>query len=160
LVINVDPDVIAGSAGGATGLKKQDVEHWANTFDPKAAENADGEIELDGGVTKVALVRWEVNDPAATPGLPDQQTLERLVCSALVAAYPPRAKAVQDWLNARPNALTRQSLTPRNMPGRTWQVGTLSTTVTSFMKTSGVIRRSCPNWNRVSVWSEPGKSWK
>jgi len=64
--------------------------------------NADGEIELDGGATKVILIRWEVNDPPA-PGLPDQQTLERLVSAALAAAYPARAKSVQSWLDARPD---------------------------------------------------------
>jgi hypothetical protein len=46
-------------------------------------------------------VRWEVNDPPA-PGLPIQQTLERLVSAALASAYPARAAAVQNWLDARP----------------------------------------------------------
>lgn len=64
--------------------------------------NSDGNIEVDGGATMVALIRWETNDPPA-PSVPDQQTLERLVSAALAAAYPPRAKAVQDWLDARPN---------------------------------------------------------
>lgn len=104
LVINVDPDVSVATAGsGATGLKVQDVLHLARQFDPAAAANADGEIEIDGGATKISLVRWEANDPS-TPGVPDQQTLERLVCSALIAAYPDRAKPVRDWLNSRPTA--------------------------------------------------------
>ncbi len=103
LVINVDPDVsTAGTGTGATGLQRQDVLQLAHTFDPAAAFNADRNVEVDGGATIVALVRWETNDPPA-PGLPDQQTLERLVSAALVAAYPPRAKAVQDWLDTRPN---------------------------------------------------------
>ena len=38
-------------------------------LDPAALLNADGEIEVDGGTTRVALVRWEANDPAA-PGSP------------------------------------------------------------------------------------------
>src|SRR5437762_627994 len=92
LVINVDPDVSAGGIGsGATGLRHQDVVHFLRSgFDPASTVNAAGEIEVDGGSTKVSLVRWEVTDPPG-PGLPDQQTLERLVCSALVAAYPSRA---------------------------------------------------------------------
>src|SRR5436309_2878174 len=56
---------------------------------------------IDSGATKVALVRWEASDPDG-PGLPQQQTLERLVCAALIAAYPTRAKSVQDWLDSRP----------------------------------------------------------
>ena len=103
LVINVDPDVgVGGAATGITGLQRQDVEHLARTFDPKATVNADGEIEVDSSATKVALIRWEVNDPP-TAGLPDQQTLERLVSAALAAAYPQWAKAVQSWLDTRPD---------------------------------------------------------
>jgi hypothetical protein len=103
LIINVDPDVSAAGAGArATGLRHQDVFHLAQTLDPSASVNADGNIEIDGGATTVALIRWETNDPPG-PGLPDQQTLERLVCAALAAAYPLRARAVQDWLDARPD---------------------------------------------------------
>jgi hypothetical protein len=103
LIINVDPDVrVAGATTATTGLQLQDLLQLVHsTFDPSATVNADGNIEVDGGATMVALIRWEVTDPPA-PGLPDQQTLERLVSAALAAAYPPRAKAVQDWLNSRP----------------------------------------------------------
>ena len=102
LVINIDSDLNAsGGRVGASGLQRQDVEQMVRTFDPSAAVNADGEIELDGGITKVSLVRWEVSDPPAQ-GLPDQQTLERLASAALAAAYPPRAASVQHWLDARP----------------------------------------------------------
>ncbi len=34
--------------------------------------------------------------------MPTQQTLERLVSAALLAAYPARAKPLQDWLDSRP----------------------------------------------------------
>jgi hypothetical protein len=60
-----------------------------------------GEIQIDGGKTVVCLIRWEVAD-ASEPALPDQQTLERLACSAVVAAYPARMAAVAAWLNSRP----------------------------------------------------------
>jgi hypothetical protein len=103
LVINVDVDTsAAGTTPGPTSLRQQDVLYQVQQIDPQAFMNADGNIEVDNGATIVALIRWEVNDPPA-PGLPDQQTLERLASAALVAAYPPRAKAVQDWLNGRPN---------------------------------------------------------
>jgi hypothetical protein len=103
LVLNIDSDVLAGGAGsGSTGLRQQDVLHQVQQIDPGASLNADGNIEVDGGATVVALIRWETNDPPA-PGLPVQQTLERLVCAAFAAAYPTQAKAVQDWLDARPN---------------------------------------------------------
>ena len=102
LIINVDVDRSAVTPSGTTGLRQQDVLHELQQIDPGASQNADGIIEVDGGATTVALIRWETNDLPAN-GLPDQQTLERLVCASLVAAYPPRAKTVQDWLNARAN---------------------------------------------------------
>jgi hypothetical protein len=102
LVINIDSDVTAsGARVGPSGLQRHDVEQLVRTFDPGAGVNAAGEITLDGGATIVSLVRWEVSDPPAR-GLPDQQTLERLVSAALAAAYPPRAASVQNWLDTRP----------------------------------------------------------
>jgi hypothetical protein len=102
LVINIDSDVtVTGVQAGSSGLQRQDVEHLLRTFDPGAAVNSDGEIELDGGATKVSFVRWGVTDPPA-PGLPDQQTLEQLASAAIAAAYPARAASVQNWLDARP----------------------------------------------------------
>jgi hypothetical protein len=103
LILNVDADTIAaGTPVVATGLLQQDVLRQVQQLDPGASLNANGHIEIDGGAATVALIRWETNDPPA-PGLPDQQTLERLVCAALAAAYPQRAKSVQDWLAARAN---------------------------------------------------------
>jgi hypothetical protein len=103
LVISIDADFTAsGVSTGTSGLQYVHVEQFARTFDPSSNINADGEIELDGGATKISLVRWEVPDPPS-PGLPDQQTLERLTSAAVVSAYPARAAAVQAWLDARPN---------------------------------------------------------
>ncbi len=102
LVISIDSDLTAtGANAPPTGLQLTNVEQLARTFDPSASVNANGEIDLDGGATKISLVRWEVSDPPA-PGLPDQQTLERLVCAVLAAAYPGRAASVQSWLDSRP----------------------------------------------------------
>jgi hypothetical protein len=102
LVINVEVDTsAAATATGPTGLRQQDVLHQVQQIDPAASMNAAGEIEVDGGATRVCLVRWEVSDPSA-PGLPDQQSLERLAAAALAGAYPGRAAAVQNWLDARP----------------------------------------------------------
>jgi hypothetical protein len=109
LVINVDPDVVAGAGTGASGLRRQDVEAHVRNFDPSAALNPVGEIDVDGGATKISLIRWEASDPPG-PGLPAQQTLERLVSAALVAAYPARALVVQNWLDGRP---TPPAVTPK-----------------------------------------------
>jgi hypothetical protein len=103
LVINVDVDTSTTSTSQtSTGLRRQDVLNQVQHVDASAMMNASGEVELDGGATKIYLLRWEAADPPA-PGLPDQQTLERLVSAAMVAAYPARATAVQTWLDARPS---------------------------------------------------------
>jgi hypothetical protein len=103
LVLNVDADTTASGVHTATGLRLQDVEQYIRAnVDPGATRNAAEQIEVDGGNTLVCLIRWEVTD-LPTPALPDQQTLERLACAAIVAAYPARAAAVQNWLGARPH---------------------------------------------------------
>jgi hypothetical protein len=101
LVLNVDADTTASGVQTAAGLRIQDVEYFLRNNVDKTATRTGDQIEIDGGSTAVSLMRWEVSDPPA-PGLPDQQTLERLVSAAMAAAYAGRAKAVQDWLNARP----------------------------------------------------------
>jgi hypothetical protein len=92
---------MSASGTAQTGLRRQDVEQLVRAFDPTMTVNSEGDIEPDSVATKVSLICWEASDPPAR-GLPDQQTLERLVSAALVAAYPVRAASVQDWLDARP----------------------------------------------------------
>ncbi|MFH1921347.1 MAG: hypothetical protein ABIP48_15890 [Planctomycetota bacterium] len=101
LVITVDPDVNADGSGVETGFRQQDLRSLVSEFDSSATENTEGDILLFGGATAVSLVRWEASDPPG-PGLPNQQTLERLVCAAVLAAYPDRGAAVQSWLDSRP----------------------------------------------------------
>jgi hypothetical protein len=103
LVLCVDPDTPAGTPTALTGLRSADVARMVHTIEPDAAQNPAGDIELDAGATKVSLVRWEVPDDDA-PGVPRQQTLERLACSALIAAYPARGPAIAAWLANRPGA--------------------------------------------------------
>ncbi len=101
-MLNVDADAPVDRAETATGIRQQDVLALAHECDPQAKADSNGDIELDGGTTHVSLVRWDADDEAGA-GLPNKQTLERLVCAAIVAAYPERAGAVQTWLEARPS---------------------------------------------------------
>lgn len=103
LVICVDPDTDASDpADTRNGMRVEDVERFVQDFDPAASCNrAAGEFTLDGGGTQVSLIRWEV-DADPLPGVPNQQTLERLVCTALCHAYPERGSCVQRWLESRP----------------------------------------------------------
>lgn len=69
----------------------------------------DGPFQFES--TEIHAVLWECRDPAeATPGVPPKQTLERLVSSAIRAAYPGRSPTVQDWLDAEP----AHSIGPKN----------------------------------------------
>jgi len=102
LVVSVDPDIDAHGTPIATGLRHEDLHALLRKYDPSAAETEDDDTALFGGATLVSLVRWEAGD-SPMPGLPKTQTLERLVCAALVAAYPRRGPAVQTWLDSRPD---------------------------------------------------------
>ena len=103
LVLNVDSDQIAAwlDDPARTTVEPTDVGRVVETFGT-VEENGNGDLVLDGG-TIVSAVCWEAGDPP-TAGLPAQQCLERLVCAALVAAYPRRGPAVTNWLDSRPDA--------------------------------------------------------
>lgn len=106
LVVGLDVDAdIADPATIAERIARirEGVEKRVRHADPSATFTSDGDLSLDGGATLVSIVLWSTEDPA-TPELPARQTLERLVCSALRAAYPTRATAVATWLAERPEA--------------------------------------------------------
>ena len=103
LVVNVDSDVDAGESDSVgPAVTYQAVETLLRRFG-EVEKMEQGDLLLDSGGILVSIVRWEASDPL-TSGLPNQQTLERLVCAALVAAYPRRGAAVQEWLDGRPEA--------------------------------------------------------
>jgi hypothetical protein len=95
-----DSDLPATDAAGVA--TRGSVEAVVKDFDAAAAKNALGEWQLYGGTVGVSLVLWDIADPPVD-GVPNLQTLERLVSSAICAAHPGRGTAVQDWLASRPN---------------------------------------------------------
>jgi hypothetical protein len=103
IVICVDSDLDATKAG-TNSWAMTDIQKWVAGVSPdiETAVTADGVLELNGGSTKVFLVYWETAD-APSEGIPNQQTLERLVCAAMKEVYPERADEVQKWLNTRTN---------------------------------------------------------
>jgi len=103
LVITIDPDTSSIGQSAATGFRRQDVQSLVRPFDPAATLTEHGDVAMDNGETSISLVRWEAADRPAV-GVPDQQTLERLVCAALVAAYPNRGATVAAWLESRADA--------------------------------------------------------
>jgi hypothetical protein len=101
LILNVDPDVNADGTSAQTGFRQQDLWAVVQECDPSAAKDEHGDFGLFDSKILVSLVRWEASDPTID-GLQNRHTLERLVCAALVAAYPDRGPAVQSWLDSRP----------------------------------------------------------
>ena len=55
---------------------------------------------IDG--VEVATIVWECDDPPGVPGVPAQQSLERLVAASIAAVEPARGASVADWLGAAP----------------------------------------------------------
>ncbi len=100
IVLNVDSDQNAGlTDGGTCGIGPQRFEQLVHEFDPAMQVGTTNQVSL--GDTQLCVIRWETDDPSAQ-GLPRKQTLERLVCAAVVAAYPDRAEPLQKWLKSRP----------------------------------------------------------
>lgn len=72
---------------------RDDVKH---AVEVRIGESAIADIAIE------AIV-WGSDDPAGTRGVPDLQTLERLVTSAIAEIHPDRAASVTDWLAAAPS---------------------------------------------------------
>jgi hypothetical protein len=98
IVLVVDPDTDASEAMG--GLTIDGVLQFVTSRRPAASLNQDGDISLPESETLISLIRWECDDPQA-PGLPAQQTLERLISASIAEAYPERAICVEGWLTNR-----------------------------------------------------------
>ncbi len=103
LILNTDTDVDLALPSAATGSRHEDIVALVRQFDAAATIGPEGDIAADEGATIVSLVRWETADDV-TLGVPTRQTLERVVCAALVAAYPVRGPLVDRWLKSRPDA--------------------------------------------------------
>jgi len=97
LVINRDVDVAAPVS--PEGPTISDV-LAALTPEPASTHLDGDELVFDDTGTRVSFVKWFAGD-VSSPGLPEQQCLERLVCAALSAAHPERGACVQAWLDSR-----------------------------------------------------------
>ncbi|MGE0431238.1 MAG: hypothetical protein AB7K09_13035 [Planctomycetota bacterium] len=100
LVLCVDADVPAGHEVATLDHVGQLVKQ----HDPAAVATGIG-FALEGGALQVAILQWQSDCAPATRGVPEQQTLERVVCSALAVVWPDRADAVQTWLDSRPGGV-------------------------------------------------------
>ncbi len=101
LVVNLDTDAEdPARLAQHTARLRAAVESRVGEADPSWTTNADADLALDGGATLVSTVFWGAADPLSRE-LPAKQTLERLVCAALCAAYPGRGATIATWLASR-----------------------------------------------------------
>jgi hypothetical protein len=102
LVLVVDADTNAdGTPATSITMTRQSITDLVRGVDQGMVEAPSGSLMIDSGATTIDLIRWEAGDPASDL-LPNQQTLERLVCASIVAAYPERGPHVRLWLKDRP----------------------------------------------------------
>jgi hypothetical protein len=66
-------------------------------------QQQEGVFAIDGGSSVIAPLVWLSPEPPSAH-VPEKQTLERLVCASINAAYPERGEAVSQWLSSRPGA--------------------------------------------------------
>ena len=102
LVVNVDSDAEASESAARDMPTVRAVENLL-TRHGRYEKEQQGDFRLEDGTLVAAPVCWSAGDPAV-PGIPTKQTLERLVCAAILAVYPDRGPAVQNWLDSRPAA--------------------------------------------------------
>jgi hypothetical protein len=104
LVLSIDSDLAMNELSTENDFTTQNLLSWLRELDKSAqADETSGKVLMFDCRTAVSRLCWEVVG-TVVPGVPDKQTLERLVCSAIVAAYPERGEPVQRWLDTRPNA--------------------------------------------------------
>lgn len=96
LVINCDSDLDATDPQPAAPR----LQRLRETFDVA------GDPPFLLGAIGVNLVVWHCEDRPSLPGVPDKQTLERLVCAAIAAAKP------TEWKNAVDEFLRREPVLP------------------------------------------------
>jgi hypothetical protein len=99
LIVNTDSD--DGGAGPAKDTVKSVLDR-ARKLDGTAKQQTGQTITMDSGALTIDVIEWTASDQPSDR-LPQQQTLERLVCASIIASYPNRAKAVADWLASRPS---------------------------------------------------------
>lgn len=103
LVLNVDSDLNAdGTPSKTVQVSREAIKTMLQQLEPTVQETPEGYFKFDDG-TEIAIVRWETNDPASLV-LPNQQSLERLVCAAINGTFAERGQCVRTWLDSRHDA--------------------------------------------------------
>lgn len=99
LVTDLDTDCNAAGEPNLTAFRAS-VLSLCRKIDASCSWNADGSIVVLGK-TRLFAICWHCAGPSMA-GVPDKNTLERIVCASLASAYGDRATAVATWLASRP----------------------------------------------------------
>lgn len=102
LILNVDSDMSSKlSVEEATQNRFSTLSDKARNISPTAKMSDTLDFNFEGGAPLIAFIDWHTDAPSSIL-LPDQQTLERLVCDALLTAYPERSKTLTPWFDSLP----------------------------------------------------------
>ncbi len=102
LILNSDAEENAdGTPSGHGELQFKTLLQLARTFDPQARRAAEHVISLDANTRRIIAFPWRSTAPP-TPGVPHQQSLERLICGALAAVHKDRPAHLEAWLKSWP----------------------------------------------------------
>ena len=106
IVLNFDYDVFADGTKNPNAKDHiASVEGMLNRMKIpfERPENEPSVFSIDGGSVKLNVIQWRSETPPSDI-LPNQQTLERVVCDAILKAHPERAQILSPWLAALPQA--------------------------------------------------------
>lgn len=105
VILNADLDEMAdGTVAAGASLTMDAVLAMAQQLDSGAQARDGCTVEMDSGRTLIHLLHWRT-ERATASGIPHQETLERIICTAITEAHPLRAGAVDNWLTSRPHPL-------------------------------------------------------
>ncbi len=99
LLINLDPDSEAFLDGPCRDMIRGVLNDGSYKYDEDGAHFL---VQNRGNITTVSPVVWGTKSIGGNH-LPGQQTLERLVCSAILAIYPERGQPVGQFLDSKPH---------------------------------------------------------
>ena len=107
LILNVDSDLSSIlSVEEATQKRFSTLSDKARNISQSSQLSKAFDFNFEGGALLISFIDWHTDAPSSIL-LPDQQTLERLVCDALLTAYPERSKTLTPWLTDLPEVATK-----------------------------------------------------
>jgi hypothetical protein len=96
LIVNLDGDSEAGNANESS------LDRIRTIIEKVTGRHPGRSLPFEVDQIKVWPLIWRADDPPNTPGVPNKQTLERLITAALAEVDPEKAASVTRWLKDLP----------------------------------------------------------